>query len=193
MFGLFKSKARSKSVKYHMYRTEVTKYRLLVEEIRKFFDETKHVIVLCFFEETYEQLRQLSEASKIVAGDYDTKFTLSMAGSDDWKHHGLDAQIILAELYPLSDLIAEVLLEYKGDREVIGYVSADNAMFEIISGGQLLSLLDRLGVGESEVINHGMIDKIINATQKKMSEKVLNTKSARSLEEWLTINKGASA
>lgn len=188
MFGLFKRGPKPKSIKYFVYRTEIVKYKLLVDEVRKLFKSTKHVLVICFFEDTFAQIEKLSVAAGISGGDSDTKFTLAMAEDNNWQQHGLDTQLVLAEVSPTHEIMEEIISNYKGEKDIVCHTSADNALFNIITAGRLTSLLDTLNVGELDVIQHKMVDKSIEAAQKKMAEAVLHPKPASSLEEWVKIN-----
>lgn len=188
MFGLFKSKSAKKKIDYLVYRTEVAKYKMMVDDIRQKFTTTKDVIVVCFFKDTFQQLEQLFDVSKIKQGDHGTRFTLLMHEEGGWKTFGQDYEMILGDLHPMASVMQEVAESYNGSKPLTCYLSLDNAFFNLFGGERLVAVLDNLGLGEYEHIFHAMVDKSIESAQKKIEAKVDFQKSANSIDEWMKIN-----
>ncbi|MTI38357.1 preprotein translocase subunit SecA [Fulvivirga lutimaris] len=188
MFGLFKSKPPKAKIDYLVYRTEVAKYKMMVDDIRQKFSSTKDVVVVCFFKDTYEQLLKLFEVSQVNKGDHDTKFTLFMYEEGEWKAFDGDYEMILADVHPLASVMQDILGYYSGKSSLTCYMSLDNAFFSLFGGERLISLLDSLGIGEYESISHAMVDKSIDQAQKKIEAKVEFPKPANSIDEWMKLN-----
>ena len=188
MFGLFKSKPAKKKIDYLVYRTEVAKYKMMVDDIRQKFTSTKDVVVVCFFNDTYTQLQKLFEASQVNQGDHDTKFTLLMYDDGGLKQFSQDYTLILGEIHPMASVMQKVAESYTGTAKLTCFLSLDNAFFNLFGGERLVTMLDRFGLEEYEHISHAMVDKSIESAQKKMEDKVEFPKPANSIDEWMKIN-----
>jgi preprotein translocase subunit SecA len=188
MFGLFKSKPSKKKIDYLVYRTEVAKYKMMVDDIRKKFTSSKDIIVVCFFKDTYQQLQKLFEVSRVNQGDHDTRFSLLMHDEGKWKTFGMDYTMILGDIHPMASVMQEVADSHNGEGPLTCYLSFDNAFFNLFGGERLVTLLDRLGLEEYEHISHTMVDKSIESAQKKIEEKVEFQKPASSIDEWMQLN-----
>ncbi len=188
MFGLFKSKPPKKQIDYLVYRTEVAKYKMMVDDIKQKFTSAGVVVVVCFFKDTYDELERLFEASGVNKGDHDTTFSLFMFDQTEWKRLGDDYDLVLAEIHPLSSSMQVVLDSYTGNTSLSCYVSLDNAFFNLFGGDRLITLLDSLGIEEYEMISHTMVNKSIDNAQKKIEAKVEFPKTTNSLDEWMKVN-----
>ena len=59
---------------------------------------------------------------------------------------------------------------------------------EVFGSEKIKNILDRMGVKENEVIQHGMVTSSISRAQKKIDANVTNELRAKSQEEWFRVN-----
>jgi preprotein translocase subunit SecA len=71
-------------------------------------------------------------------------------------------------------------------------LALDDAIFEAFAGQQLVPLLEKLGLGDDECIEHKMVDKAIDNALQKIGSHVTVERTATSEKQWFTLNYTAS-
>lgn len=100
-------------------------------------------------------------------------------------------RIAIAERYPLrgKETALLELLRNNGITVPINAFCALNDMIILRFGGEkTMSLMQRMGVSESESIHHPMISSSIQRAQEKTLNKVTYEQQAKSPEEWYRLN-----
>jgi len=98
----------------------------------------------------------------------------------------------LAEHYPIpsrDDHVLNLHTILAPGSEFSCYVGLDEAWLEKVLGDSTRSLLDQLGMNESEPLNHSMIGAALRRAQEQLDKKRRNLESyARSSSEWMQLN-----
>lgn len=187
MFGLFK-KEKGPKERFLVYKTQVAKYRQLVNRLNDFSD--KKVILAYFFKDTKEELQALLKAANIVYDENSASANTNLLSVEQLKslRPGKETVVIIAEVYPTRNKHVELLNALEGLEGLMYFVSLDSAFFSLFGGERIVSLLEKLGVDENECIEHTMVTKSIVNAQEKIGKKVITEKQVGSLEEWLSKN-----
>jgi hypothetical protein len=100
-------------------------------------------------------------------------------------------RIVLAERYPLQQREAEFLqksgLGISGQKVTV-YCALDDALMMQFGGEQIATLMQKIGMTETESINHSMISSSLHKAQDKLLKKVTYEQQAKSPEEWFRMN-----
>lgn len=102
-------------------------------------------------------------------------------------------QILFCEHYPLFSKEKEILdkLESQLNKqtETIFYSSLDEPIFLVFEGDRMKDLLQKLGLGKGECIQHPMITNSITNLQKKIESQIRVENKTESYQEWFLRNK----
>jgi len=82
-------------------------------------------------------------------------------------------------------------ITHANPKEVVFLNTLEDAIFLYFGGKKLLPLLEKLGMGEEESLEHRTISASIRRAQEKIEESLVVERSASSQEDW--IRKNASA
>lgn len=135
------------------------------------------LLFVTWFEETYNTLTTLFGSDKqnvIFAKELESK----VMGSH---------MLIFAEHYPLSK-IEQALFAKLQINDVPVLSSLDEPLFLLFGGENMITMMQRLGMEENEVLGHAMITKAIRRAQEKIEKSVISEQQATSQEEWFHKN-----
>jgi hypothetical protein len=93
------------------------------------------------------------------------------------------ATIIMLEHHPLPAQ-EEAILKAEETASILVLMAMDEPLFTRFGGERLTSLMQKLGVGDDEVIEHSMISSSLRRAQEKLAEKAIVDFTAQSQEEW---------
>jgi len=94
---------------------------------------------------------------------------------------------IFAEHYPLRT--KEVaLVENWDQKKIFVYSGLDEPLFKYYGGEKIRYLMTKMGVDETEAIEHPLISKSIFNIQEKTGKKIISEQFASSQEEWFNKN-----
>ncbi|MDQ3110531.1 MAG: hypothetical protein M3R17_11610 [Bacteroidota bacterium] len=186
MFGFGKKKKSHFSSKVLMSRVALD--RLLVNGLRN-----KEIIAVTFFTSTRNELIKtvndpslddhIIPAEKIINGNAIPRINSFLLSGDK--------KIVFAERYPLSANEIQVAekLEISGiPLPFIAYASLDDAILLQAGGEKIISMMQKMGMKEDEIIEHSMIESSIKNFQSKIAEKTSFHSHAQSPEEWFRVN-----
>jgi hypothetical protein len=177
MFQLFRKKAPSIKYNDKIWLDEKTRFRALLEACRN----DNQLWVVCWFDETLRRLQSFFSANAHATDNLVTARELKTLHMDG------DRKIHFAEHYPLREKEEAVFEELKL-KEVTIYSSLDEPLFTSFGGERIAGLIKKLGMDETESIEHPMISKSIQNAQEKISKKISFEQSAPSQDEWFIKN-----
>lgn len=93
--------------------------------------------------------------------------------------------------YPLATRESECLAQVRTrhpDAPAHYCLSLEDAIFEVFAGQQLAPLLEKLGLGEDECIEHKLVDRAIDNAIQKVTSVVTLERKATSEKQWFTLN-----
>jgi len=93
--------------------------------------------------------------------------------------------------YPLPAREAECIAQIRThhpDAPGCYCLSLEDAVFDVFAGQQLAPLLEKLGLGEDECIEHKLVDKAIDNALQKVGSAVTLERKATSEKQWFTLN-----
>jgi hypothetical protein len=177
MFQFFRKKEPVIKRTDKIWLNEKTRFLALLEASR----DDKQVWVVCWFDETLRRLQSFFTANAHSADNLVTARQLKTL------HMGADRKILFAEHYPLRKK-EEALFEELKLKEVTIYSSLDEPLFTSFGGERIAELVKKLGMDETEAIEHPMISRSIRNAQEKISKKISFEQSGLSQEEWFIKN-----
>ncbi len=100
--------------------------------------------------------------------------------------------IVFTEHYPTfqkeKDLLDSLEIQLQGKFDVVFCTHLQHPLMQIFGSERIQKLMEMLGVGEEECIEHSMISTSIERAQKKVGEKVITEALASSAESWFRLN-----
>ncbi len=206
MFSFFKKKKSAKSTD-KVWRSMDEKARGLGLDVDAYLAANQNVFIFYYFEETKSWVENLLSEKGIDFKELDqangsTKVTLVPASEIKASSRVVDAlrrysdpnttQFLFANHYPHfykeTEILEELIHLHETVIECCFYVSLDDPLMEVFGSEKIKSILDRMGVKENEVIQHGMVTSSIARAQKKIDANVTNELRAKSQEEWFRVN-----
>ena len=133
-------------------------------------------ICLAWFEDTRDKFDRFLNTEH----QRDIKIVMAKSLFNDYLDN---KSVLFLEHYPLYSKEAN-LLAGKNVHEVWFLSSLGDPIFKLF-GDNLLSLMQKLGMGENECIEHNMVSKSILNAQKKLEKEVWSDFSATSGDDWL--------
>lgn len=173
MFGFFnKRSSNSYQVNDKIWLSKQAKWNFCADMLKK----NPQCLFIAWFEATKNELQTfLGTDSPVILTDQ--LMGVTSAGR----------MIVFVEHYPLPEP-EEKLFETLNLNELPVLSSLDEPIFRIFGGEKLISLIEKLGFNEKEVLGHSMITRSIKNAQGKLAEKVKLDNKARSQEEWFALN-----
>jgi hypothetical protein len=207
MFGWFKPKPRTVDEPDEVYRTRARADQALVAGAS---GSTPPVVVASFFPASLERIEALldragtpfqrlsfrSGAPSALASvrTLDASRLVHDYGFDAWLlGTGRTHSFLFIEHHPLRS-VEKVVLDVLDDvsrvtvQRVRFFVGLDEPFMRAFGGERILRLMDQLGMGAADVIQHSMVDRSIEKAQQKMEKATPNAVPTRSVEEWFERN-----
>lgn len=197
MFGkLFRKESRGPQIRYITYLSRLDKYRQVTLTLQDLPRDRK-IIMLYFFDQTGEEVRQLCHAAGVVFHEPTAtgmlQEGLNVVSSRELSRNHLDAEKVLAmEVHPLLSFNQEVVGHFQTSsiKEITAFMGMDEPLMQIFGSDRITELLKRLGLQEGETLDHPMISKSIVRAQEKLDEKKnLHKAEFSSQEDWMRANK----
>lgn len=209
MFSLFKKdKSKSFPVRDMVWKTaEVARKGMLMMAMRR-LQENQPALLVTFFEDEKKKLCEFMKENSISFEE------LNAASSPDalespsiylCGHEELQSTVVSSLLTKNAARLARVvffpchypivteenkilsILSTSGFTDFIFCLSFDDPMLESFKGN-IVPLLEKLGLEENESIEHNMVTNALKNVRKKISEKVKTEKKAQSAEAWYALN-----
>ena len=199
MFGLFKKKAKQLKTNDKVWTSNDGRGKGFITDLKNALDSDKKVIVLYFFKDTGVQLESLLKAKAIAtehpklhlfnAKDADLSMSKSSKIADQMKENH---ELLCYEHYPTKskEILVFEAIHNKALVHVTPcfYISLDDPIMKMFGSERIKVVMDRMGTGVDECIEHAMISKSIERAQKKLEESTLNAFDKPSQEEWFKTN-----
>jgi hypothetical protein len=141
--------------------------------------ENAQVIFVSWFNESQREAEDFFKQQNIPAGFYQAR---------EIQHHLLNGkQVYFTEHYPLRSKEEELFEKLQLD-EVIIYSSLTEPIFNKFGGDQIIKLMQKLGMGENEAVEHKMISRSIAKAQQKLEKNMLVEQPANGAADWFLRN-----
>lgn len=211
MFGLFGKKAKLNRIDDRIFMTRKAALQALLADTKSAAGLGDTVVICSFFRQSLDtvsaalgnetphaQLNQrpfphisggtgtilLCDAAQI-GSDSILQAWIGQAGKGlhfyfcEHHPHLADEQKVLDALEQLSQEKPQVVCFYGG---------MDSPLFNLFGGERIVGLMQKMGMGENEVVSHSMVTKSIRNAQEKIAKKVTAPVSASSEEDWFARN-----
>jgi hypothetical protein len=153
----------------------------------------KKIILVYFFEDTYELLRPAKENLSVLLIRADD--ILQRRNEAFLKSAINTSEIVFAEHFPALEKEEQVLnqlADLRGDKVTATfYISIEDPLIRYFSGERLQSMMEKMGMTEGECIENKMIDKSIENAQEKIQKKAAVFSNAKNAQEWFRKNLSA--
>ncbi len=188
MFGLFKT---TPVPNYHVYATEIDKYRAIINRIES---SSERCMLVYHFSNTRTEAEQLLTAAQLAySHDLASKSQVLLVDSEAllkaaWP---VDYSVVVLEIYPLTAR-GQGLMKRAAElsHSLEFYAAIDSPFFKLFGGERLASLLPKLGMESDEAISHPMVNKSIYKAQQKIDAQLpFEVKEHESIERWIELNK----
>jgi hypothetical protein len=172
MFGLFNKSSVGIKVVDKVWLSKQAKWNACAQMVKV----DPSVILIAWFEETFHEIESHPGLAQNVIKAENASYDKTQG-----------RRVIFAEHYPLAsaeqDLFSKLQLK---DVPVLN--SLDEPIFMLFGGENTIEVMKKLGVGDDEIIGHSMITKSIRRAQEKIEVKSGTNYSAKSSQEWLSLN-----
>lgn len=186
---LFRKKKAPK-VRYLTYSSLSAKYRQLLEQLTR---KQTTTTVCYFFDETRDQFTQLADALGIswsVASSLDPSVIKICSAYELASDHALQELIVL-EPHPLYSTHENLLAAAGAACTTIMHVSMDDALLKTFNQNGMAQVMEKLGLGENDCLEHPMISKSLERAMKAIEARKPHFKDIRtSQQDWYQTNLG---
>jgi preprotein translocase subunit SecA len=191
--GIFGKLFGSKPERGNNLETEVYMKRQNINRLLAGLLNSNNVLVVTFFASTKNELAELcsTEEAKNRIVLFTPTFSSSEINNITEFLWTAGNRVVLAERYPLQQREAEFLhktgLGIAGHK-VTAYCALDDALMMQFGGDRIATMMQKLGMSETESINHSMISSSLQKAQEKLFRKVTYEQQAKSPEDWFRLN-----
>ena len=127
----------------------------------------------------------------VILMDSDLINPASIKGVRSAEKSGIHFSIFLLERYPIpepDDRVLAFINKRKDVEHPVAFVSLTEPWLVELMGDRVMTLMERLEIDKSEVIQHQMISSSLRKAQEKLATKVARDFPQDSLEAWLVSN-----
>ena len=196
-FGLIGNK--NKKLKT-LSRIGLTRQGAFLDILKVVSPAKKPVYIFYFFEESKDYLKSLLTteyfsfkdiSSEPATSDSDVYF-INARNFNPHAYKFTSVKLLYClDHFPLASVhlkFIQSLEEMSSPAELIIYGGLDEPILQKFGGEKIQQLMQRMGIGESEMIEHEMISAAIANAQKKIEEKVKVESKANNALEWFRLN-----
>jgi preprotein translocase subunit SecA len=209
----FKKNDKSKRLDDKVFINDNSKLIALTAELKKASFEAVPLFAVCFFDNTKEKLSKMFDEQQIKFRNIDKSFAgdinLSTDGEIQLIHSKSLANVYnlkktnqrseklafsfhFAEHYPMFNKEEAVLhridILTENKAEILFYVSLDEAFMRVFGSDKIKVMMQKMGLTETECIEHSFVNKSITNAQKKIEKNIVTESDASSQEEWFRRN-----
>lgn len=191
MFNFFKKKPAGPQRRYVAYMTHLQKYRAVIHRL---VDQSEPALLIYFFEQTASQIKQLCAAMDLTCGQLPNDITgCKVVLADGFGLQNLTAshwtQVECIEVFPLLRMQQAVSEAFAHLPEITFHIGLDEPLMAPFGVERIRGLLDKMGMDESESLEHAMISKSLERAMQQLEAKPLPQPLLRtSPSEWLRVN-----
>jgi preprotein translocase subunit SecA len=209
----FKKNDKSKRLDDKVFINDNSKFKALTADIKKRSVENVPLFAVCFFDDTKEKLSRMLDDQQIKYRNIDKGFAGDLSISSEGEIHlmyaktlsrvfnlkrtnqrseKLEACFIFTEHYPVFSkeeaVIDKIDTLTENKAEILFYVSLDEALLQVFGSDNIKIMMQKMGLKESECIEHSFVTKSIINAQKKIEKKIGTESEASSQEDWFKKN-----
>jgi hypothetical protein len=204
MFNFFKKKPKANRLPDQVWMNTVTKYLNICKLALSRQSSSQTAVLIYFFPKTGQVLQSTFQELGIgrvnTLEGVDTASTLFLVNAQLLEQNQQKlayllnlpgVELFFAEHFPTLKREKEILDKIKDistQVPVTFHCSLDEPFFKTFGSENIINLMLKMGMDESESISHNMINASIERAQAKIEEKVIAPLSADSAEEWMRIN-----
>lgn len=186
LFGSSNATEETPDAEVYMHRQFVN--RLIIDQL-----SAGSAIVITFFQSTQNTLREQYPDENLHKNVllFTNAFTFPEIELLRNFLPGSGTRIVLAERYPVEKKEAELIQSLRQggiQNKVTGYCALDDLMMLRFGGEGVMDLMRKMGMSETECIQHSMITASIRNAQKKNSKKITYEQQAKSPDDWYRLN-----
>jgi len=196
MFGFFGNKRKKVKV---ISRFALTRQGAFIDLIKQLSSSKKPVYILYFFDESRDFLKKHLSAEYISFKEVnsepstiDSDIYFINANTFNPGLFKLNTKMLYClDHYPLYSVFFNLILnigKFELPPELIVYGGMDEPILNAFGGERIRDLMYKMGLKESEIIEHNMISGAIEDAQKKIEAKVTMDSKANSSSEWFKLN-----
>ena len=176
MFNFFRKKSEGTQVSDAVFISTAAKYQVMLDE----WEKNKSIIYLFWFDDS------LSEAAAFFSSATTEENILLLTRQTTSQQ--LSARIpIFAEHYPLETKEQDFYKKLNLDVVKV-YSALDEPLYKHFGADRIIDLVQKLGMKESEVIEHKMVSSSIKKAQQKIEKNIVFEQTAHSQSDWLQKN-----
>lgn len=176
MFNLFKKKSEVIKVIDTVFISTAAKYQVMLDEWRK----NQSIAYIFWFDDSF------NEAAAFFSSATAEEITLLLTRQTTSQQ--LSGKIpIFAEHYPLETKEQDFYKKLNLDVVKV-YSALDEPLYKHFGADRIIDLVQKLGMKESEVIEHKMVSSSIKKAQQKIEKNVVFEQTAHSQSDWLQKN-----
>ena len=197
MFSFFRKK---KKKLINLSRIGLTRKSAFLDILNEISPAKKPVYVFYFFEESKDFLKGLLTTeyfsfkdinSEPAKSDADVYFINAKTFHPNLFKFSNRNIIYCLDHYPLASVFQKFIAgieEVKDLPQLVIYGGLDEPILQKFGGEKIQQLMIKMGITESEMIEHEMISSAIANAQKKIEEKVITEANSNSSVEWFKLN-----
>lgn len=142
-------------------------------------DAAENPVIACWFDETIQEWQRFFEARGRTFYIQSVPYLQGL----DVK----DMTVFLLEHYPLASQETKVMQNWK-PKDLVAFISLEDPLLQFFGGDNLIALVKKMGLGETETLEHKMISRSIRNAQEKLDKSVVHEQLADSQKEWFAAN-----
>ncbi len=204
--GLFSSKKSAIEPGNKVWKTRQACLKGIVREALLALKDGKLPVLITFFNESHRNLSAFIESSGVPYQNVD-----AFSGKDFWQNKNT---LVVADVSASSTFINNISVETKvvflllgrypllsTENTLVGMISArfpqalisfclsmEDALFESFGSTSLKAMMETLGMGDDECIEHTMINRALRNALEKISQRVTAEMKTTSERDWFTRN-----
>ncbi|MDZ4682716.1 MAG: hypothetical protein SH848_06355 [Saprospiraceae bacterium] len=175
MFGLFKKKESAPPIRDLVWISDAAKKHGALALI----DAAENLVIAGWFDETIQEWQSFFEAQSRSFYIQSVPYLQAL----DVK----DVPVFLLEHYPLASRETKAMHTWK-PKDMVAFVSLEDPLLQLFGGDNLIALVKKMGLGETETLEHKMISRSIRNAQEKLDKSVVHEQLADSQQSWFAAN-----
>ena len=174
LFNCFKKKSPIKDIVWMNHAAKM-------KGVSQYVHNNKNVVLIAWFEDTFNEFHSFIHERHGM-----TKVPLFMARNvTSFAVH--DKRVVFVEHYPLCEKENTLIQNWKAE-EIVVMSALDDPLFLQFGGEKISALMEKMGLKETEPVEHTLISKSIANAQRKLGRKLRVEHAARSMKEWFHKN-----
>ena len=186
------------SIPFKVWKTRAEQLKGMSTEAMRAVTAGNDAVVVTFFDSRHEECKTFFERTGIPfveltgglpAGRRPSIYLIS-ANKVNAHHQAslTNPALLFHGMYPLPGREGRVAESFSNAKTKWCFASLEDPLFKAFGMENVATLMETLGMKDSECVEHKFVDKAIASAQKKLEAKVKNEQQAGSDEEWFQKN-----